>query len=66
MTVNGKFLITKEFRGFLTVLRNLQDRTGYETRTVWSDWYARKQYDVQECFEKGMTPQETFLQVGSE
>ena len=66
MTVNGKFIINKQFRGFVTVLRTLQDRVGYQTRTVWSDWYARHQFEVQDCYEKGMTPSQTFATIGAE
>lgn len=66
MTVQGKFLVTREFRNFLTVLRTLQDRDGYLTRTVWSDWYERHQYEVQDCFEKGMSAHATYGAIGSE
>ena len=66
MTVQGKFIRTRAFFGFLNVIRTLQDRVAHETRTIWSDWYNRHEHEIQDCYEKGMSPKETFAAIGAE
>ena len=68
MTTNGKFIRTRAFRGFLTVLRVLQNRheAVYHARMTWDEWYNANLYKIQDEYEKGNTPQEAFANIGAE